>query len=612
MQELSNKIDVLLNNFQELTKKTELFLDCDVSLQNRVKTNLKHVYDFLKSEEVGVRSTDALPELLIRNFDDEQIWQELELQNDQLLTTSLKNVSKLLVNKETLMFSNLQNEVKEIEESVESVENESKLSLEPEDEEDSDNDHDSGNTSHNSENELDIGEGDENDEDSPDSPCITESKPHRKGRQSEVEDDFFKLDEMENFLRSEEQKLDNPESKKDNTEESEGSEEESVDFFEDNSDEEDESSKTARFKDFFKANEEPNAISKAPKRNKFLEDMDENDEQDDQVPEPQQKSSLELREERLMKKIGHLERAAVGEKPWPLKGEIKADSRPVNSLLEEVLEFDLTSRPAPVITEETTLQLEDIIKQRIKDKVFDSVERKAKPVNTPMEFKKKLVLDQEKSKQSLAQIYEKEYINQQAALDPDNQDKEEVEPQLHKEIQTMMRDLFNKLDALSNYHFTPKPAIPELKIVNNLPAISMEEVAPVTASDAALLAPEEVRNKTKGDIVGKSERTTSDKNRERRKKKAKQKAHLKNLPINKNMLGPRKHTNQKNLNSNKKGVKSKNVENMEQSLSTKSFKSSKAFFTELQEQVHSHISEKVLAKKRKKVGKKLEAKRIKL
>lgn len=122
-------------------------------------------------------------------------------------------------------------------------------------------------------------------------------------------------------------------------------------------------------------------------------------------------------------------------KPWQLTGEIDGNKRPENSLLEEYLQYDRTTRLrmqnifnknfnkfffllnflAPVITTETTDTIEDLIKQRIRDKAFDDVERKTKGPhdNEAPTYKKEIMLEHEKSKMSLAEVYEQEYMKKQ-------------------------------------------------------------------------------------------------------------------------------------------------------------------------------------------------------
>ncbi|CAN0389567.1 unnamed protein product, partial [Hapterophycus canaliculatus] len=76
----------------------------------------------------------------------------------------------------------------------------------------------------------------------------------------------------------------------------------------------------------------------------------------------------------------------------------------------------------------------------------------------------------------------------------------EDDPQkdLKGELKHMFAKLCGKLDALCNFHYTPKAAIPEMKVQADVAAIAMEEVLPSSVADAEALAPEELYNKKRG------------------------------------------------------------------------------------------------------------------
>ena len=76
-----------------------------------------------------------------------------------------------------------------------------------------------------------------------------------------------------------------------------------------------------------------------------------------------------------------------------------------------------------------------------------------KPKEAPYNYRVAQPLNQEKSQLSLAQVYEEDYLKQTAK----EGEAEEKEDERHAEIKKLMEKLFLKLDALSNFRYTPKP-----------------------------------------------------------------------------------------------------------------------------------------------------------
>uniref|UniRef100_K3WHQ1 Uncharacterized protein n=1 Tax=Globisporangium ultimum (strain ATCC 200006 / CBS 805.95 / DAOM BR144) TaxID=431595 RepID=K3WHQ1_GLOUD len=305
-------------------------------------------------------------------------------------------------------------------------------------------------------------------------------------------------------------------------------------------------------------------------------------------------SSHQRQQLRLKKEITELEKEALGEKPWLLKGEVRSSARPENSLLEAILDYDRPGKVAPVITVEVSVALEDMIKKRILEDDFDDVIRKF--AGNEQDEKKKLEdVSMEKSKEGLGEIYEKEYMKSAMGFEMDDESKQDQE-----EIDVMFKSLCWKLDALSNYQFTPKPMVKELQVKPSVPAIAMEEVVPISVSDANLKAPEEIyeKKRKRGEAVLQSKEEMSQEQRkalrnakkQTRRKENKQKEADERLVAKLNPGLGNKYAKKKLMESisNAKNVTTgKAIEG-----STKQFSNSKEFFTRLQEEVKDQIQKK--------------------
>lgn len=245
----------------------------------------------------------------------------------------------------------------------------------------------------------------------------------------------------------------------------------------------------------------------------LFDDADEAPE-DDRVLSRHEKQQRKLQEE-----IAQLEGFNIGDKPWQLAGEVQGGARPLDSLLQEDLDFEVTTAPAPEITEAVTRTLEDRIIQRIRDGAFDDVERKSDPGNLAAYRPRVMAdLDSEKSKMGLGEVYGDSYARKAASLPTAAEERRVSE---HASIAEDMGGLFTQLDALTNFNFTPQAVEAEVKTVANVPSIAMEEATPVTAAASTLLAPEEVHAKPKGDVKAADEKSETDRKRERRAKKQK-------------------------------------------------------------------------------------------
>ena len=248
-------------------------------------------------------------------------------------------------------------------------------------------------------------------------------------------------------------------------------------------------------------------------------------------------SSHQRRQVALTAEIRRLEAASVAKRDWTLSGEARAADRPINSLLEEDLDFERAGKPIPVITQEVSEDIEALIKRRIIAREFDEVIRR-RPTNLVTGNgdvrRGRFQLDDSKPQQSLAEVYEAEHLK---TTDPEGytDKRDEKLKQEYAKIEQLWKDISVKLDALSSWHYKPKPPSASINVVADVPTISMEDARPAASGEVgteSMLAPQEIYKPGEGKRnneevlkkgsrlpVGREEMTRDEKVRRRRREK---------------------------------------------------------------------------------------------
>ncbi|TPX70369.1 hypothetical protein SpCBS45565_g01848 [Spizellomyces sp. 'palustris'] len=495
------------------------------------------------------RQMTHLDKVWVDGFDAEQIWEQIWMLVGPFGGYFEDKVQEVLGNVERdavegdLHVDELEEEEEDMseqdEDDDEDVKDDKDEEVEESEEEDEELEHDNEDILSGSD-PLDTDDQHSNASNPPDSP---------RKRKSIIDDDFFSLADMERFADFGEAR--DMKRARRNQEDVEDDDDDEF-ALEDELNEEDENANEIQYEDFFgpreQHHERPDARVRFSDQNQVNEFQreDENQEDGDQEDDDQEDgdqapgnpavhpsrtanlfeedtqtdtttlSSFEREQKGLAAQISQLESEAIAPKPWTLKGEAFSKSRPVNSLLEEDLEYEHAAKPVPVITEEKTSSLEDLIKQRIKDAVFDDVVRKAPPRDRDFDPNRRIEIIEEKSSKGLAEVYEEDYMRNTGQTT--TTEKDAALAAQHAEIDTLFKSLCQNLDALSNWHFQPKPTTVELQVtpLPNAPALQMEDITPSHVADSALVAPSEVFAPPK-DLKGDKELSSGTKKRLRDK-----------------------------------------------------------------------------------------------
>lgn len=227
--------------------------------------------------------------------------------------------------------------------------------------------------------------------------------------------------------------------------------------------------------------------------------------------------------------ISAIEEENVSKKPWQLRGEVSGHARPKDSLLGADMDHDSAARPGLLTGTEKNETIEDIVRQRITDGLFDDVVRSfSVPPDTEQKQRRDALpeVSQEKPTEGLADVYARDFmLAKENALNKEHS--QEVSKELEnespeqKEVNRLYEKLSGKLDALAGLQFAPSgnKAQSEMNVHGNLMALRSEEAIPEGVSDATVLTPRETYSVERKALTGEREVTKNERKAARSKSK---------------------------------------------------------------------------------------------
>jgi U3 small nucleolar RNA-associated protein MPP10 len=229
----------------------------------------------------------------------------------------------------------------------------------------------------------------------------------------------------------------------------------------------------------------------------------------------------------------------ISKKEWSTKGEVLGKERPKDSLLTKAMDFEVGLKAPPIPDREYTDKLENMIKQRILDDLFDdpikkniiNLNEEKKADNDELNF--------EKSKKGLGEIYEEKYLG--------NEKTENKVDEIKKECDDLCNKLFDIFKSMTNGSATPyglKGKKEQDINITNIPAIQIEDIGNFISdnkekikSGKELYNPNKIRRKNKEEMTSDELRNIHNKKKRNIKSRIHKKENKKKMEELTQMLG---------------------------------------------------------------------------